>query len=63
MFIKAFDVRGILSTPVYDFHVRLETTWTAIKIAKETTNNQDKKHNSVKDLQRQQFSFTTEDKY
>ena len=30
----------------------------AIKIATETTNNQKKKHNSVKNLQRQQFSFT-----
>ena len=30
----------------------------AIKIARETTNNQYKKYNSVKHLQRQQFSFT-----
>ena len=30
----------------------------AIKIARETTNNQQKKDNSVKQLQRQQFSFT-----
>ena len=30
----------------------------AIKIARETTNNQKKKHNLVKHLQRQQFSFT-----
>ena len=30
----------------------------AIKIARETTNNQQKKYNSVKHLQRQQFSFT-----
>ena len=30
----------------------------AIKIARETTNNQSKKYNSVKYLQRQQFSFT-----
>ena len=29
----------------------------AIKIARETTNSQWKKHNSVKHLQRQQFSF------
>ena len=29
----------------------------AIKIARETTNNQKKKYNSVKHLQRQQFSF------
>ena len=30
----------------------------AIKIARETTSNQKKKYNSVKNLQRQQFSFT-----
>ena len=30
----------------------------AIKIARETTNNEKKKYNSVKHLQRQQFSFT-----
>ena len=30
----------------------------AIKIARETANNQKKKYNSVKNLQRQQFSFT-----
>ena len=30
----------------------------AIKIARETTNNQWKKYNSEKHLQRQQFSFT-----
>ena len=30
----------------------------AIKIARETTNNQKKKYNSGKHLQRQQFSFT-----
>ena len=29
-----------------------------IKIAREGTNNQEKKYNSVKHLQRQQFSFT-----
>ena len=30
----------------------------AIEIARETTNNQKKKYNSAKHLQRQQFSFT-----
>ena len=30
----------------------------AMKIARETTNNQQKKYNSVKHLLRQQFSFT-----
>ena len=36
---------------------------TAIKIARETTNNQQKKYNSVKHLQRQQFSFHLDDRY
>ena len=37
---KAFDTRGILTTPASDVHERLKTNGTAIKIAKETTNNQ-----------------------
>ena len=36
----AFDTRSILSTPESDVHERLKTNGTAIKIAKETTNNQ-----------------------
>ena len=32
--------RGILTTPASDAHERLKTNGTAIKIAKETTNNQ-----------------------
>ena len=52
------DSRGILSTGAGAVHLRLKTNDTAIKIAKMTTNNQDKKYNSVKHLQRQQFSFT-----
>ena len=52
------DSRGILSTPACDVHVRLKTNGTAIKIAKKTTNNQDRKYNSVRHLQRQQFLFT-----
>ena len=36
----AFDTRGILSTPASDVHERLKTNSTAIKIAKEITNNQ-----------------------
>ena len=36
------DTCDILSTPAGDVHVRLKTTSTEIKIAKETTNNQDK---------------------
>ena len=39
-------------------HERLKTNGTAIKIARETTNNQYKKYHSVKHLKRQQFSFT-----
>ena len=35
-----FDTRGILSTPARDVHDRLKTNGTAIKIARETTNNQ-----------------------
>ena len=56
--LKVFCMRGILSTPACDVHVRMKTNGTAIKIAKETTNNQDKKYNSVKHLQRQQLLFT-----
>ena len=52
------DSRGILSTPACDVHVRLKTNGTAIKIAKKTTNHQDRKFNSVRHLQRQQFLFT-----
>ena len=32
-------MRGILSTPASDVHERLKTNGTAIKIARETTNN------------------------
>ena len=35
-----FDTRGILTTPASDVCERLKTNGTAIKIAKETTNNQ-----------------------
>ena len=52
------DSRGILSTPACDVHVQLKTNGTAIKIAKKTTNNQDRKFNSMRHLQRQQFLFT-----
>ena len=45
-------------TPASDVHERLKTNGTASKIARETTNNQYKKYNTVKHLQRQQFSFT-----
>ena len=40
------------------FTGRLKTNGTAIKSTKETTNNQQKKYNSVKHIERQQFSFT-----
>ena len=53
-----FDTRGILSTRTSDVHERLQTNGTAIKIAWKTTNNQQKKYNSGKHLQRQQFPFT-----
>ena len=37
--LKVFDTSGILNTPASDVHVRLKTTSTAIKIARDTTNN------------------------
>ena len=40
------------------FTERLKTNGTAIKTTRETTNKQQKKYNSVKHIQRQQFSFT-----
>ena len=40
------------------FTERLKTNGTRIKITRETTNNQKKKYNSVKHIQKQQFSFT-----
>ena len=53
-----FDTHDILSTPARDIHERLKTNGTAIKIERETTNNQEKKYNSMKHLLKQQFSFT-----
>ena len=39
--LKGFDMRGILSAPASDVHVRLKTTYKAIlKIARETADNQ-----------------------
>ena len=56
---KRFDPRGILSiTASIRFTEQLKTNGTAITITIETTNNQQKKYNSVKHIQRQQFSFT-----
>ena len=46
------------STPASDVHDENKRDVQAIKIARETTNNQKKRYNSVKHLQRQQFSFT-----
>ena len=40
--------RGILSTPALDVYVRLKAKGASIKIARETTNNQQNKYNSVK---------------
>ena len=37
--LKAFDTRGILSTPTSNIHERLKANGTAIKISRETTNN------------------------
>ena len=49
-----------LSTPASDAVMNDENKrhGQAIKSARETTNNQKKRFNSVKHLQRQQFSFT-----
>ena len=49
---------GILSSPASNVHVRLKKTGTEIKIVRETTNNNKNIYNLVKNLQRQQFSFT-----
>ena len=38
--LEVFDTHDILSTPASDVHERLKTNGTAIKIAKETSNNQ-----------------------
>ena len=40
------------------FTGRLKANSTAIEITRETTNNEQKTYNSVKHIQRQQFSFT-----
>ena len=55
---KVFDTHGVLSTPASDVHERLKTNVTAIKTARETTDNPKKKYNLVKHIQRPQFSFT-----
>ena len=47
-----------MSTPASDVHERLKTNGTAIKIARETTDNPKRKYNLVKHIQRWQFSFT-----
>ena len=48
-----------LSTPASDgMNDENKRHGQAIKITRETTNNQKKRYNSVKHLQRQQFSFT-----
>ena len=60
--LKKRLIRGILSTSESDVHEQLKTNGTATKTARETTNNQQKKYNSMKHLQRQQ-SFIHEDKY
>ena len=58
-YARHFEFR--LSTPASDVHVRLKITGTAIKTAKETT--QQNKYNSVKHSQRQLTVFICKDKY
>ena len=54
-----FNIRkNLLSIYASDVHERLKTNGTAIKISKETISNQKEENNSVKHIQRQQFSFT-----
>ena len=47
---RHIDTRSILSTPTSDVHERLKTNCTAIKIAREATNNQYNKYNSMNHL-------------
>ena len=53
--------RGVLSIPACDVYVRLETTGAAIKISRETTNNQSNKYNSVKHVET--IIFIHDEKY
>ena len=56
---KAFDTRGILTTTASGVHERLKTNSTAIKIAKETTNNQSIKGKmNSRQENRSKLSFT-----
>ena len=48
---------SVLTTPASNVCEQLKTNSTAIKIPKKTTKHQQKKYNSLKHLQRQQFSF------
>ena len=50
-------IRGILSTPEKKKQKK-KKNGTAIQITRETTNNQLNKYNSVKHIQKQQFSFS-----
>ena len=47
IFKSVWYVQDFEYTSACDAHVRLKTKGTAIKIAKETTNDQQKKYNSV----------------
>ena len=49
-------IRGILSTP--EKKKKTKKNGTAIQITRETTKNQLNKYNSVKHIQKQQFSFS-----
>ena len=61
-FLKTFDTRGILSTPASDIHDRLKSG-TAIKIARATTNNQQKKCNQFGETFTETTMFIHQDKY
>ena len=63
--LKSFDTPSILNTPARDVHVlnvRLKTTGTGIKIARQTSNNQQKNYNSVKHFT-ETTTFIYEDEY
>ena len=55
--LKSVDTCSVLTTPASNVCEQLKTNSTAIKIPKKTTKHQQKKYNSLKHLQRQQFSF------
>ena len=54
-----YNLQKRLSTRTSDVHERLKTNGTSIKIARETTYNQEKKYNSGRRIQRTIFTKTS----